>query len=141
LTQQLGRIPVSGRANGLSAVRKNGLPELCETVPDWWKRFKNARLSEPREISLDQIVRSVAGYSNLYADWTPKTWDHAFERVYNSMRDEGYQPERDDDKYGSIRLFKVGDTFWVDNGFRRVASAKMLKLKTVRARVWEIEYQ
>jgi len=57
------------------------------------------------------------------------------------MRDEGYQPERDDDKYGSIRLFKVGDTYWVDNGFRRVASAKMLKLKTVRARVWEIEHQ
>jgi hypothetical protein len=121
----------------MGVVRKNGLPELCRTVPDWWKRFKDARLSEPREVPLDQIIGSVAGYSNLHADWTPKTWTPTFQKVYDSMRTKGYKPEQNDDRYGSIRVFEIDEHYWVDQGFHRVAAAKMLKLETVRARVWE----
>jgi hypothetical protein len=48
---------------------------------DWWQRFKNACLSEPREVMLDHIIGTAMGYSMLNSDWTPRKWTPANSRA------------------------------------------------------------
>lgn len=133
----------SSAANEAGARRAKGsnahLADLSDVDPEWWRKLpESMSLSEPKSIPLREIAGSAVGCnSHFNADWTPNAWDSALQSLYDSISIGGYKPERDDAKYGSIRLFKIDGEYWVDNGHHRVAVVKMLHLKSVLARVWQ----
>ena len=86
------------------------------------------------EIPVERIVGSVERGADFDRDFRPLA-EHLQERwigVYLLAGESGWPP---------IRVFKVGDRYYVEDGHNRVSVARQFGMPTIRADVWEYSFK
>ena len=87
-----------------------------------------------QEIPVEQIIGSVDRGADFDRDFRPLE-GHLRERwinVYLLGTDVGWPP---------IRVLKVGDRYFVEDGHHRVSVARFLGMRTIHAEVWEYSFK
>ena len=123
-------------------VNKPKLRSLDAEHPSW-RQMAHVQMGL-QTVQLPKIVGSAHRHMDFYEDWTDARTDDSekdkarWDRILKAVR----QGKRPDDIGGPgqrIHLFKLGENYWVgDDGNRRVALAKRMKLEELLCEVSEV---